>query len=116
MGKALGWGRSLKWANWVLVNIFVSRWLDSGFEGPSWVDSWVERASASCVESDICFDEVGVPVCARPPRNLGGNILDGRHNGMFHPHCDFAGDLDIVDGDDIRVGDRGPRRVPRSDG
>ena len=34
MGKAVGWGRSLKWANWVHVNNFVSRWLDSGFEGP----------------------------------------------------------------------------------
>ena len=34
--KAIGWGRSLKWANWVHVNIFVSRWLDSGFEGPYW--------------------------------------------------------------------------------
>ena len=32
MGKAVGWGRSLKWANWVHVNNFVSRWLDSGFE------------------------------------------------------------------------------------
>ena len=34
MGKVVGWGRSLKWANWVHVNNFVSRWLDSGFEGP----------------------------------------------------------------------------------
>ena len=31
--KTIGWGRSLKWANWVPVNYFVIRWLDSGFEG-----------------------------------------------------------------------------------
>ena len=42
LGKTVGWGRSLKWANWVLVNIFVSRWLDSGFEGPPSLDHLVD--------------------------------------------------------------------------
>ena len=33
LGKTVGWGRSLKWADWVHVTTFVSRWLDSGFGG-----------------------------------------------------------------------------------
>ena len=33
LGKTVGCGRSLKWADWVHVTNFVSRWLDSGFEG-----------------------------------------------------------------------------------
>ena len=35
LGMTVGWGRSLKWADWVHVNYFVSKWLDSGFEGAS---------------------------------------------------------------------------------
>ena len=34
MGKAVGWGWSLKWANWVHVTNFVSRLLDLGFGVP----------------------------------------------------------------------------------
>ena len=34
LGKTVGWGRSLRWANWVHVTNVVSRWLDSGFEVP----------------------------------------------------------------------------------
>ena len=33
LGKTVGWGRSLKWADWVHVTTLVSRWLDSGFGG-----------------------------------------------------------------------------------
>ena len=32
LGKTVGWGRSLKWSDWVHTTNFVSRWLDSGFE------------------------------------------------------------------------------------
>ena len=82
----------------------------------SWVVGWVGRGSASCGENGIAFDEVGVSMSARSPRNLRGDVLGSRHDGMFPPPCDFAEELDIVDGDDIRVGDCGPRHVPRSDG
>ena len=32
LGKTVGWGRSPEWADWVHVNNFVNRCLDSGFE------------------------------------------------------------------------------------
>ena len=34
LGKTVGPGRSVKWADWVHVTNFGSRWLDSGFERP----------------------------------------------------------------------------------
>ena len=36
LGKTVGWGRSLKWADWVHVTNLVSRWLDSGVGATSY--------------------------------------------------------------------------------
>ena len=56
LGKTVGWGRSLKWADWVHVNSFVCRCLDSRFEVTNdalWISPLVKLANTVLGENNV---------------------------------------------------------------